>query len=664
MVRYYILPNADHLREDELKFELELHAIEIKDDAKIEDIKRALRHAYKADRREPKSYESGLNIAKEIEEIEPVVRELRKKLREQFEYTIISRFRHYLIRLASAEASNEEEVAMKEDSCKLIEEILRAYKQRVTYDPEHSNDETDLDLGEGAKALKESWRNPDPKATAKGKKEDSKNTGAKPKVKQNTEKKESKSDKHSRKQNKEESSESDSNTTDKKRSPKIKQNTEKRESKSEKHLKTQNKEESSDSDSNTTDKKHTPKKNNRFKESHKHKHEQYSYAKQEKKKHDRKKHSYYSTTDYTETSEGSFTEDEQKRRKHKIHNKSRGRFSSTSSSESSSEQEEQTRPRPGRNRERNNNRSQTPVRRYREDYYRSARSRVENWDITFSGDSRSIQVEDFLNRVRKLAKHEKVGKNELLDRIHYKLKGEASDWWFTRESHCTTWKKFESEIRFRFGNPNRDRGIRSQLRELRQKRGETFVAFVTEVEKLNLCLKHPHSSRTIFEIVWENMRPHYRSKLATTRVHNLEHLLDLNHRIDANDPSLYRSGHNVRNEMHNLEAQSNSDDEFSSPEEVAVNALQRKTKLLKDAQKPNPSDNTQTSQTADFSTVKCWNCQKTGHHWRSCKEPKLIFCYACGNIGRTTRTCERNHPQSNPNMNHQSSQNSQQQSLN
>lgn len=110
---------------------------------------------------------------------------------------------------------------------------------------------------------------------------------------------------------------------------------------------------------------------------------------------------------------------------------------------------------------------------------------VENWDLVISGDARSIQVEDFLNKVKQLAKHEKVGRAELLDRIHYKFKGEASDWWFTREDNCNSGEKFESEIRFWFGNPNRDRGIRAQIRELRQKRGETFVAFMTEDERLN-----------------------------------------------------------------------------------------------------------------------------------------------------------------------------------
>lgn len=619
MVRFYILPNADHLQEEEMNFEITLRNVQVEVDAKVEDRRRALRHAYKTQRMEPKLYSTGLEIVDEVKSLDKTIKALKQALRKEFDYTIISRLRYYLIRLSSSTANTDEEEQLKDEYCKEIEDFLRAHRQRVTYNPEQPNDETDLDFGDKTKVLKDSWRNPNVNATAQTNK--SSRTGAYSKhSKHNDERdKESKSGNHSKK----------------------KDEIGKRDGKEENEIRTPSKE---------TQKEHKTNKNidsqNRDK-----KHSRDNYKKQ-----DYKSSSYCSSSKSSDTSEDSQSDTMRKRSKNKRHDRSRGRSFSSSMSESSSEQEGSRR----RNSHRYTNRSQSPPRRnrnHRDDYYRTSRSRVENWDIIFTGDNRSMQVEDFLNRVKKLAKHEKVGRGELLDKIHYKLKGEASDWWFTRESHCTTWEKFESEIRFRFGNPNRDRGIRSQLRELRQKRGETFVAFVTEVEKLNQCLKRPHSSRTIFEIVWENMRPHYRSKLATKRVRNLDHLLDLNHRIDANDPSLYRTGHSMRNEVHNIEAQSNSDSEYSSTEECTINALQRKLKISTGTLKPTTGAKPAISTTADSTGLKCWNCQKTGHHWRSCKETKLIFCYACGNVGRTTRTCERNHPQFTPNPQQQNSLN-------
>lgn len=634
MVRFYILPNADHLTEDELNFELTLRNVQVAIDAKLEEKTRALRYAYKTERVDPKLYDTGLSIIDEAKNLEKTIKALKKSLRETFDYVIVSRLRHYLIRLSSASAANEEEKELKMEYCKEIEEIMRAHRQRVTYDPEHSNDETDQDLGEGAKALKDSWRNPNPQALVQtanlnrsiveGKINRSR-TGTWPKELKGKEEKgrgfySDKSLHHS------------DGTKEIEIGKKRVDPTPLR--KKEKHGEKTN---------------NTPT----------HKNDERNHNTRSKHKKDyRRTRSTYSATEDSDSDESEKTEDSWKKKNAKTSRRSRGRSFLTSTSSSSTEEEEEL-GRWGRHRD-SARRSVTPPRRarsYRDDLYRSSRSRVENWDIIFTGDSRSMQVEDFLNRVKKLAKHERVEKKELLDKIHYKLKGEASDWWFTREHHCTSWEKFENEIRFRFGNPNRDRGIRAQLRELRQKRGETFVAFVTEVEKLNQCLKHPHSSRTVFEIVWENMRPHYRSKLATTRVRNLEHLLDLNHRIDATDLSLYRSSSNMRNDIHNIEAQSYSEGDNSSVEEHVINALQRKPKFVKDAQKSNAPSNTQILPSTDTSAVKCWNCQKTGHHWRTCKETKLIFCYACGNLGRTTRTCERNHPQLN--FSNQNSSNSQ-----
>lgn len=640
MVRFYILPNADHLTEDELNFEITLRNVNVEVDAKLEDKRRALRYAYKTERTEPKLYDTGLKIKDEATNLENVLKTLKRSLRESFDYGIVSRLRHYLIRLSYSNATDEEEKEIKSDCCKQIEEILRAYRQRVTYDPEHLNDDTDLDLGlgEGAKGLKDSWRNPNPKALVQGnansntlmfksKTEEKSRTGTWPKERKGREEdnRNMRSDPTIDNKCENEDSEADTNNEKKsKRSGKEKQEERKGETRA---------------DKNDKKRKQTSEREKRL----------------------YKTRTFYSSAENSDSHESEMWEHERKDKHREVAYRSRGRCSTASTSDSSTEHDNHRRF----NRYRRFRRSITPPRRYRDDYdnyYRSSRSRVENWDIVFTGDTRSMQVEDFLNRAKKLAKHERVGKRELLDKIHYKLKGEASDWWFTREDHCRTWETFENEIRFRFGNPNRDRGIRAQLRELRQKRGETFVAFVTEVEKLNQCLKHPHSSRTVFEIVWENMRPHYKSKLATTRVKNLEHLLDLNHRIDATDPNLYRSGQTTRNEIQNIDAQGGSENEYSSTDDYFINALQRKLKISNNVQKPNASSNTQNSQAIDTFTVKCWNCQKAGHHWRTCNEAKLIFCYACGNLGRTTKTCERNHPQTRPNT--QTLPNTQQQSLN
>lgn len=93
--------------------------------------------------------------------------------------------------------------------------------------------------------------------------------------------------------------------------------------------------------------------------------------------------------------------------------------------------------------------------------------------------------------------------------------------------------RFEYEIRFRYGNSNRDRGIKAQIRELMQRKGETFTAYVTEVETLN---QRSFSSKTLFELIRENMRSLHCSTLSVLDIKDLYDLIEINHKIDANDP--------------------------------------------------------------------------------------------------------------------------------
>lgn len=56
------------------------------------------------------------------------------------------------------------------------------------------------------------------------------------------------------------------------------------------------------------------------------------------------------------------------------------------------------------------------------------------------------------------------------------------------------------------------------------------------------------------------MRPHYRSRLSVLNIDDLEHLIDVNHKVDANDPSFYKLIQYGRHEDNNLEADQTSDD--------------------------------------------------------------------------------------------------------
>lgn len=277
--------------------------------------------------------------------------------------------------------------------------------------------------------------------------------------------------------------------------------------------------------------------------------------------------------------------------------------------------------------------------------------RIEHWKLSFSGDNRTVSVENFLYKLKKIAAREGVSQQGLLRDIHLVLDGQASDWFFTYVDEFEDWEDFEEKIRFRFGNPNQDQGIRQKIHDRKQLRGESFSAFVSEIERLNKMLSRPLSKRRKFEVVWDNMRPHYRSKISIVRVRDLEHLIQLNHRIDAADSSFqihneFRNTEqrNQRN-VHQIECAS-SQDECDEPEGVDVvdARMDHRGQMSRRRVQPTFAQNTSKTnqqQTSESTGNACWNCRKTGHNWRDCKEPRAIFCYGCGELGRTIRSCQR-----------------------
>lgn len=94
---------------------------------------------------------------------------------------------------------------------------------------------------------------------------------------------------------------------------------------------------------------------------------------------------------------------------------------------------------------------------------REQNNRIEKWKLRFTGEPRSMSIENFLYKAKKLAEREGVPREILLRDIHLLLEGAASDWFFTFVDDLDTWDVFETNIVYRFGNPNKDQGIRTKI---------------------------------------------------------------------------------------------------------------------------------------------------------------------------------------------------------
>lgn len=682
----YIRPTVDHLLEEEVDFELRLRKQTVDRRENLEDKKRLLRRLIMEDRKYKISYKSETKFSEEIKRISGIVEELVESLRRKFDRVLVSRLRHYLNRVAITSVENEEEALARKEACEQIESILIEAGQSIREEI-HEKEES----GSGKKdSGSDSWRNPDPNSAIKtkqveeearskeqigeGKDQDSKyrliNPGALVKTPRksirssfeslNFDKMElrcmegdckcgdcegkgaRKKDLLDLKGKRNDLGRQHNESEDEGRKGKqshvgifgnysVQKDTwderlrkdkfdDQYEHKGYRGVEIRNDRQSNSESRHRLERSHrdrtpSPLNRSRMEDVRKSMKSRSERAEIDERRQDRRGENWTRRERYFSGSE-SDSESERRRRSSRQTSRRHRRHSSVSSSSSLEE---------------------TP--RYR-------KSRVENWNLTFTGDSRSMQVEDFLYKIKKLARHEGVNEKELLRNIHHRLKGEAYDWWFTREDRFSKWSKFEDEIRFRYGNPNRDRGIKTQIRELKQRKGETFIAYVTEVEKLNQCLQKPFSSSTLFELVWDNMRPHYRSKLSIMEIDDLEHLIKINHKIDACDPNFYRCPTTQRNDVHHIEPEDSESD--SSEEDVPLRVVQKVQRTVrKSSDSPNEQPKFTSSRQEEqrrTTSIACWNCQKSGHTWRECNERKVLFCYACGRLGRTTRNCENNHP--------------------
>lgn len=163
MVRFYILPNPEYLEEDEVDFELMMKR-EYDPEQNLNDRRRVLRAIFKEERSNPAPVFSGYNILDEIDILLQQIGDADRKLKTKFECKDVSRLRHFLRRLTAATANNDNEIKKRSEMCKLVENILRGHKQRVTYDPAELLSETDKESKHDEEAANKSWWNTDKNA--------------------------------------------------------------------------------------------------------------------------------------------------------------------------------------------------------------------------------------------------------------------------------------------------------------------------------------------------------------------------------------------------------------------------------------------------------------------------------------------------------------------
>lgn len=266
---------------------------------------------------------------------------------------------------------------------------------------------------------------------------------------------------------------------------------------------------------------------------------------------------------------------------------------------------------------------------------------IEKWP-KFTGDTNSVPVTDFLKQIDILCRSYDINKQELRMHAHLLFKDNAYVWYTTYEEKFNSWESLEVYLKMRYDNPNRDRLIREEMRNRKQRPNELFSAFLADMEMLAQRMIRKMSEAEKFEMIVENMKLSYKRRLALEPIQSIDHLAQMCYKFDALESNLYQV-YSQSKSVHHVALEDEGNEDYLDTTEADVCAL--RSKMLQNRNNIPGKINSETKSSNDqkIAEMTCWNCNATGHLWRDCDKRKRIFCHICGMMDTTAFRCPNHH---------------------
>lgn len=242
---------------------------------------------------------------------------------------------------------------------------------------------------------------------------------------------------------------------------------------------------------------------------------------------------------------------------------------------------------------------------------------INQWGISFSGDTNSMHLYDFLSQVNLYQRSEGVSDQNMFRSIVHLLAGRAKRWYLSVYENFENWSDVIIGFKEEFLPDNYDYVLLNDITNRAQKPNESFGEFITNMMALFKCLSNPLDEAHKLFIVRKNLLPKYAMSIAPLKLINLQELSEACRRID--------SATSLTNRNMYLMPYSQVQSHGNRPHNVST---------IVQGQPNNRSTNR--------AVPTCWNCGENGHAHNICQHPKRgIFCYKCGARGVITSRCSR-----------------------
>lgn len=152
---------------------------------------------------------------------------------------------------------------------------------------------------------------------------------------------------------------------------------------------------------------------------------------------------------------------------------------------------------------------------------------IQNWGLKFDGTFTGLNVEEFLYRLRTLTHEHFSGDFSVICKnLHMLLSGKARDWYwrYHKTVNVINWNDFCIALRNQYRDCKSNFDIKEEIRNRKQKPGETFDMYFEAVSSIMDRLQIPLSDSELIEILTRNLRPDIRHELLYINIESIPHL--------------------------------------------------------------------------------------------------------------------------------------------
>lgn len=260
---------------------------------------------------------------------------------------------------------------------------------------------------------------------------------------------------------------------------------------------------------------------------------------------------------------------------------------------------------------------------------------LSDLNVKFNGDPNLVY--NFIERITEIAHARGVTDEDLFKSAVELFVGDAFVWYRSVKNIVLNWPDLLLRLKTDFLSPCIEDEIWDQIKSRKQRKDESVILFIAQIENLFTRLSRTPCEATKVKILKQNLLPEYISQLALSVIDSVQDLVNLVKRLEEAN-YLKNKNRNLsnrqtmqtceiyRNNNHNNNANFNNEQRTNTP-----NFSSRVFERNVSAQHP----------TASNYAMKCWNCNKIGHLYSSCRLKKNKFCFRCGAANVTVKTCSR-----------------------